>query len=99
MELYLWRFSNFQTIYSGSAYNFGVGDLNNDGLMDISASDDGQDRYQLGSSVTGGQLNFGPQTSFTYTGGGADDGVSGTQRYVDLNNDGFQDVIITHSDV
>lgn len=93
------NFGPLQTAFAGSAYNFSIGDLNNDSKMDIISSDDGQDRYILGANVVGGQLTFGSEIPVTYTGGGADDGFSGTNKQVDLNNDGFDDVIIADFDV
>jgi hypothetical protein len=43
--------------------------------------------------------SWGPSQAFTYSGGGADDGFGGTSHIVDLNNDGWRDVLITDFDV
>jgi hypothetical protein len=92
-------FSTRQTPYAGSAYHFNVGDLNNDGLPDLIISDDGQDRYILHTGVVGGVATWSPTFPFTYSGGGADDGFGSTSLIADLNNDGWNDVIICDFDV
>jgi hypothetical protein len=93
------HFGTYQTIYGNAPYHFHIGDLNNDNLPDMIVSDDGQDRYQLHTGVVGGVATFGPTISFTYTGGGADDGFGGNNIIADLNNDGWKDVIIADFDV
>ncbi|MBX3464232.1 MAG: VCBS repeat-containing protein [Planctomycetes bacterium] len=92
-------FGAYQLAYGNAPYHFAVGDLNNDGLPDMIFSDDGQDRYKLMTGVSGGIATFGPDTAFTYIGGGGDDGFGGNNLIVDLNNDGFQDAIICDVDV
>lgn len=92
-------FGTYQTIYGNAPYHFHIGDLNNDNLPDMIVSDDGQDRYQLHQGVVGGVATFGPTISFTYSGGGSDDGFGGNNIIADLNNDGWKDVIIADFDV
>ena len=92
-------FASQQTPYSGSAYHFNVGELNNDGLPDIIISDDGQDRYMLHAGVVGGLATFQPSQPFSYLGGGADDGFGSTSLIADLDNDGWNDVLICDFDV
>jgi hypothetical protein len=93
------HFSTFSTPYAGSAYHFNMGDLNNDSLPDMVISDDGQDRYILHNGVSGGVASWAPTQAFTYTGGGSDDGFAGNSLVVDLNNDGWNDVVICDFDV
>jgi len=92
-------FNIYQQAYGNAPYHFAVGDLNNDGLMDMCFSDDAQDRYKLGTGIAGGQLTFGPDVAFSYAGGGSDDGFSGNSLIIDLDNDGFRDAIICDVDV
>ena len=93
-------FGTYEVIYSNAPYHFDVGDLNNDGLMDLIVSDDGADRYQLASGMgSDGLLNFNSPNTFSFTGGGSDDGFAGNNLIVDLNNDGWNDAIITDVDV
>ena len=92
-------FSTYNTIYGNAPYHFHISDLNNDNLPDMIVSDDAQDRYQLHTGVVGGVATFGPTISFTYSGGGADDGFGGNNIVADLNNDGWKDVIIADFDV
>lgn len=92
-------FNNYQVIYNNSPYHFALGDLNNDNLPDMVVSDDSADRYILHTGVQGGQATFSPTMVFSYTGGGFDDGFGGNNLIIDLNNDGWRDVIITDVDV
>lgn len=92
-------FNQMNIVYSLSPYFVGVGDLNNDGRLDFTASDDGQDRYALNTGNNAqGQAQF-TSFSFSYTGGGFDDGFANNAYVVDLNNDGFNDVVIADVDV
>ncbi|MEO6595310.1 MAG: VCBS repeat-containing protein [Planctomycetota bacterium] len=92
-------FSTYQTAYGNAPYHFAVGDLNNDTLPDMIFSDDGQDRYQMHAGVSGGLATFGGTASFSYAGGGSDDGFGGNNLIADLNNDGWKDAIIADVDV
>jgi hypothetical protein len=76
-----------------------VGHLNDDGMLDLVISDDGQDRYRLNQGNGGdGMANFN-NLNFTYSGGGVDDGFGGDSYTADLNKDGFNDVVLTDMDV
>jgi hypothetical protein len=92
-------FTNYQIAYGFTPYHFSIGDLNNDNLPDMIASDDGQDQYILHTGVAGGQATFTPAIPFSYTGGGGDDGFAGNNIIVDLNNDGWRDAITCDVDV
>ncbi len=95
-------FSTVQTAYSSLApYFVSVGDLNNDGLKDIVVTDDGADRFRLAASIaTNGIVVWNPTRTFNFLSGSSGDGEFGGQSKVtDLNNDGWNDVIITDVDV
>jgi hypothetical protein len=85
---------DYEMQYTLSSYFVSVGDLNNDGKLDMIHSDDAADRYQLN---TGNDANGNPNfSSFTYQ-NVADDGFGGQNVIIDLNNDGWPDTL--HSDV
>ncbi len=88
-------FGSHETVYGGAAYFFNTGDLNDDGLMDIVISDDGVDRYLLNQGNGGdGLANF---ISFSFP--GSTDGFGGNSIVADLDQDGFNDVLISDFDV
>lgn len=93
-------FSTYDIPYGNAPYHFETGDLNNDGRLDIIVSDDGQDRYILNQGNSGaGIATFSPTIAFTYSGGGNDDGFGGNNLIIDLDNDGWNDAIVTDVDV
>lgn len=84
---------------SGAHYNMSVGELNNDGKLDIVISDDGSDRYLLNDGTNpDGTTKFQSKT-YSFQGGGGDDGIAGNSATADLNNDGWNDVVICDVDV
>ncbi len=86
---------DMDVITEGSPYFIAVGDLNNDGLLDIVSITDGADRYLLNQG--NGADGFANFISQTFPNGG---GFSGSNdRIADLNNDGFMDVITPDVDV
>lgn len=93
-------FGTYDIPYGNAPYHFNTGDLNNDGRLDIIVSDDGQDRYILNTgNNSSGVATFSPTIAFSYSGGGNDDGFGGNNLIVDLDNDGWNDAIITDVDV
>lgn len=93
-------FNSTHTPYGGAAYHNTVGDLNNDGLPDMVVTDDGTDRYLLNQGPNGqGQAQFNqftlPEQSTSFGG----TGFGGNSVIADLNNDGWNDIIITDCDV
>jgi hypothetical protein len=91
-------FNKQTTPSSGAHYNMSVAELNNDGKFDIIISDDGSDRYLLNDGTNAdGSTKFISKT-YSFQGGG-DDGIAGNSASADLNNDGWNDVIIADVDV
>ncbi len=91
-------FNKQTTPSSGSHYNMSTTDLNNDGKIDIIISDDGSDRYLLNDGTNpDGTTKFISKT-YSFQSGG-DDGIAGNSASGDLNNDGWNDVIIADVDV
>lgn len=99
----LGQFANHRQAATNLApYHITVGDLNNDNLLDIVVTDDAADSYLLNTGNDGqGLANF-SRLFFDFAGGiGAtgDDGFGGNSVIADLDNDGFNDVILTDVDV
>jgi len=91
-------FNKHETTSSGAHYGMSAGDLNNDGKLDFVLGDDGSDRYLLNTSNSvNGTATFQSKT-FSFLSGG-DDGFGNNSRIVDLNNDGWNDVLIADVDV
>jgi hypothetical protein len=86
--------TSIQSTYNGAAYFSSVGDLNGDGRLDILISDDSTDRYLLNQNTSGGGQSTFANLSFPNSGG-----FGSVSRTVDMNNDGFNDVIICDVDV
>lgn len=96
------KFDLYQDAHTFAPYFTSVGDLNNDGRLDIVVTDDNADRYRLntgndavGQVIWSGAFTFAFPTGATY----ADDGFGSQSLIVDLDRDGFKDVIISDVDV
>jgi hypothetical protein len=88
----------YKVVDSNSPYFVSAGDLNNDGRLDLVTSDDGLDRYYLNTgNAADGTANFTSNT-FSFVSGG-DDGFASQSLIIDLNNDGWRDVLISDVDV
>ena len=90
-------YENFET--SSNPYDFNLGDLNADGRLDIVVSSDFKDRYlyNLGNDPLG-RVIWGPPKVFTFL-AGADGGFAANDLIVDLDGDGWNDVVICDIDV
>jgi hypothetical protein len=92
------RWDTYDTVSAFSTYFMDVADLNNDGLIDLITTDDAADRYYLNQGTGGDDMaDF---LSFVYTfshagsgGPAGDDGFGDETVAVDLNKDGWQDVL------
>lgn len=87
----------------GSIYYSSLGDLNNDGLLDIVTSRDDADGYLLnvGNGADGFADFIAESFVFSHTGQGNaahDDGFAGNNIVADLDNDGWDDVLVTDVD-
>ncbi len=78
-------------------YHIDTGDLNNDGWLDIVVTEDNVDVYLLSQGTdSNGIVQFGlPRT----LNGSLNNEFGGNNLIVDLDNDGFNDVIVTDVDV
>lgn len=91
-------FDKHETTSGGAHYGMSAGELNNDGKIDFVLGDDGSDRYLLNTgNGPDGMANFESKT-YSFQSGG-DDGFGNNSRIVDINNDGFNDVLQCDVDV
>ncbi len=92
-------FNVYDVPHNHQPYHVVVGNLNNDGLLDMVMADDGQDRYRLATGIVGGKTTYSDNV-FTYSGPGAFDDGFGSDAYIaDLDNDGWNDAVICDVDV
>ncbi len=91
-------FTEHRVVNDFSPYFLEAGDLNNDGMMDLLVMDDGIDRYHLNlGNASDGTAQFSTEQFSFDSAGPGDQGFPGNSRIVDLNLDGFADVV--HGDV
>lgn len=95
-------FDIFDKPHALSPYFISMDDLNNDGRLDMVVTDDNTDRYRLntGNDVLGratwtAALPVRFPTGASYI----DDGFGGQSVIVDIDRDGWKDVVITDADV
>lgn len=84
--------------YDGLSYHVSAGDLNNDGRLDLALTDDAKDRvvFNTGNDAFGGVI-WGPALTMQFL-AGADEGFGGNNDIVDLDQDGWNDVVIADVD-
>ena len=95
-------FDTYDVVNEFAPYFVSVNDLNNDGHLDMVVTDDGQDRYHLNSGA--GFVPEFPSYPFSYQhiegpGNSSDGGFGSNSLIVDLDNDGWNDVLIADVDV
>ncbi|MCZ6596033.1 MAG: VCBS repeat-containing protein [Planctomycetota bacterium] len=89
-------FDLFQIAYESSLepYHFDLGDLNGDGRLDMVVADDTQDRYMYNQGNDAlGRVLWGPKRTFAFL-AGSDDGFGSNPLIVDLDEDGWNDVVM-----
>lgn len=92
-------FSLFHNFHSNAPYHTSEGDLNNDGRTDLVISDDAQDRVRINNGVDAlGRVVWSPALTFDYLSGG-DDGFASNNLIVDIDGDGWNDVLVADVDV
>lgn len=82
-----------QTINSGSAYNFGLVDLNSDGRLDFYVVKNATDQYVLNIGSVGETLTLAAAVNVPNT-----NGFGSIARVGDLNYDGLDDVLVCDLD-
>ncbi|MED6335349.1 MAG: VCBS repeat-containing protein [Planctomycetota bacterium] len=92
-------FDVFDSFHDFAPYHVNIGDLNNDGRTDVVITDDGDDRYRYNLSTdTFGRVVWGSAKTFDFLWDG-DDGFGSDNYIVDLDEDGWADVLICDVDV
>lgn len=95
-------FDFLSTPHTFAPYFVSVGDLNNDGRLDLVVTDDNQDRYDLNTGNDGlGHALFPVSRTFLFPSGAGygDDGFGSQSLIVDLDQDGWKDILISDVDV
>ncbi len=88
-------FEVLDPVGDGATYYVDVGELNGDGMLDLVAVDDGSDRYHLHQ----GNDQQGLATFLPFVFPPATMGFGSNALHADLDNDGWNDVIVADVDV
>ncbi len=89
-------FDQYQIAYANQPYHIVTGDLNNDNMEDLVITDDGLDYYILNQGNDGsGRATFSPRQELI----GSVNQFGGNNVIADLDNDGFNDVLVSDMDV
>ena len=91
-------FDDHEVVNQSSPYFVSIGDLNNDNKLDLVITDDGADRFMINTgNGPDGRADF-VDSLFSFQGTG-DDGFGSNSVIIDLDNDGWNDVLIADVDV
>ncbi len=86
------------SVDTASAYNFALGDLNNDGRLDIAISSNGNDGFRINQSTApNGSINWSSKVTYDFLQNG-DDGFGGQAQVIDMDLDGFADTLVCDVD-
>jgi hypothetical protein len=87
-------------VNGGAPYGMDLGSLNNDTIADMAVADDSADFFLLGTGYNGlNQVVWSAKKTFTFNVGAGSDPGFGHNVYIrDLNNDNWNDVLITDVD-
>lgn len=87
-------FQSRQTVQNSSTYFATVGDLNNNGRLDIVIADDGNDRWRMNDgNNANGEVNWSSLKTLS------ESGFRSNVVIEDLNNDTWPDILIADNDV
>ena len=96
-------FATYDVVNQLSPYFVAVGELNNDDMLDLVVVDDGDDRFLLNQGNGADDLADFLSYLFDFynpgDGASGDDGFGGDAVIADLDNDGWNDVLIADVDV
>ena len=84
-------------MYEGRPYFVTPGDLNGDGRLDVVLSENGLDRHLTNRPGGDGGIVWSEPQAFEFL-HGADDKYAGNSVIVDLDGDGWNDVVVTDVD-
>lgn len=83
---------------TSTAYNFALGDLNNDGRLDITIASNGNDGYRINQGTNpNGSVNWSAKQTYDFLQNN-DDGFGGQSQVIDLDLDGFADSLVCDVD-
>ena len=92
-------FDTYEIVNQQSPYFVSVGDLNQDHLPDLVITDDFADRFMLHQGVDVNQTASFASFTFQFDGSPGDDMFGSQSLIVDLDDDGWNDVLISDVDV
>ncbi len=93
------QFTGIDDFHQFAPYHVEIGDLNNDGRLDMISSDDSVDRWRLNEGNDAfGRVKWSGANTYGFLSGG-DDGFGSNALMADVDGDGFLDTFHTDVDV